>query len=137
MLKAGEQRSIFNFYKSAQPSDGIPVNPKGYFANERTFLHWINLTVIIGGVGIGLLNFGDSMAQISGLVFSFFSIIIMFYSLYKYLQRSDLLEKKQKGNDYMDEKGSIALIFIVLSAVAINFIVKFSVEIINKLKFWG
>jgi uncharacterized membrane protein YidH (DUF202 family) len=34
------------------------VEPKVFFANERTFLSWLNFTVILGGLAIGLLNFG-------------------------------------------------------------------------------
>ncbi|KAJ3257585.1 hypothetical protein HK103_004494, partial [Boothiomyces macroporosus] len=66
-LQIGEKRTIFNFWKSAAKTQEIPPNPKGFFANERTFLHWLNLILILGSLGIGLVNFGDAFGQISGL----------------------------------------------------------------------
>jgi len=37
----------------------IRVEPKIAFANERTFLSWLHFTVVLGGLAVGLLNFGD------------------------------------------------------------------------------
>ncbi|CAI7259702.1 CGH_3_collapsed_G0015120.mRNA.1.CDS.1 [Saccharomyces cerevisiae] len=40
------------------------VEPKVFFANERTFLSWLNFTVMLGGLGVGLLNFGDKIGRV-------------------------------------------------------------------------
>ena len=40
------------------------IEPKVFFANERTFLSWLNFTVILGGLAMGLLNFGDTVRNI-------------------------------------------------------------------------
>lgn len=37
----------------------VRVEPKISFANERTFLSWLHFTVVLGGLAVGLLNFGD------------------------------------------------------------------------------
>jgi len=37
----------------------VRVEPKVSFANERTFLSWLHFTVVLGGLAVGLLNFGD------------------------------------------------------------------------------
>jgi len=39
----------------------IRVEPKVSFANERTFLSWLHFTVVLGGLAVGLLNFGDQV----------------------------------------------------------------------------
>lgn len=39
----------------------IRVEPKVSFANERTFLSWLHFTVVLGGLAVGLLNFGDKV----------------------------------------------------------------------------
>ncbi len=93
-LKKDEKRGIHNIYKSAAPKEGIPVNPKGYLANERTFLHWLTLCLVIGALGIGLINFGTTFAQVSGMIFTTVAIGFMFYSLVQYHNRQDLLEEK-------------------------------------------
>ena len=40
----------------------VRVEPKVSFANERTFLSWLHFTVILGGLSVGLLNFGDKVS---------------------------------------------------------------------------
>ena len=41
----------------------VRVEPKVAFANERTFLSWLHFTVILGGLAVGLLNFGDKASM--------------------------------------------------------------------------
>jgi hypothetical protein len=43
----------------------VRVEPKVAFANERTFLSWLHFTVILGGLAVGLLNFGDKASTLS------------------------------------------------------------------------
>jgi uncharacterized membrane protein YidH (DUF202 family) len=43
---------------NAAQQEEIEINVKGHFANERTFLHWISLCLILGAVSVSLLNFG-------------------------------------------------------------------------------
>ena len=40
----------------------VKVEPKVSFANERTFLSWLHFTVVLGGLAVGLLNFGDRVS---------------------------------------------------------------------------
>lgn len=57
------------------------VEPKVLFANERTFLSWLNFTVILGALAIGMLNFGDRPAFISAFLFTLISMITMVYAV--------------------------------------------------------
>lgn len=41
----------------------VKVEPKVSFANERTFLSWLHFTVVLGGLAVGLLNFGDKVRR--------------------------------------------------------------------------
>ncbi len=43
----------------------VRVEPKVSFANERTFLSWLHFTVVLGGLAVGLLNFGDKVRNFS------------------------------------------------------------------------
>ncbi|KAJ2207073.1 vacuolar transporter chaperone, partial [Coemansia sp. RSA 518] len=45
---------------SATPVDFKLIRPKNYFANERTFINWLQLAVTMGGLGLALLNFGGN-----------------------------------------------------------------------------
>lgn len=42
----------------------VRVEPKVSFANERTFLSWLHFTVVLGGLAVGLLNFGDKASSL-------------------------------------------------------------------------
>jgi hypothetical protein len=59
--------------RTAQKRIALPirVEPKVFFANERTFLSWLNFSVVLGGLAVGLLNFGDRVGRISAGLFSF------------------------------------------------------------------
>lgn len=46
------------------------VGPQVFFANERTLLSWLNFSVVLGGLAIGLLNFGDRVGRISAGMFT-------------------------------------------------------------------
>jgi len=53
-----------------------------FFANERTFLSWLNFTVVLGGLAIGLLNFNtDRTGRISAAVFTFVAMAVMIHEL--------------------------------------------------------
>lgn len=55
--------------RTAQKRIALPVRvePKVSFANERTFLSWLHFTVVLGGLAIGLLNFGDKVRLVCWL----------------------------------------------------------------------
>ncbi len=36
------------------------IEPKTFFANERTFLSWLHMAVTIGSIGAALLGFSGS-----------------------------------------------------------------------------
>ncbi|ORY38170.1 hypothetical protein BCR33DRAFT_758811 [Rhizoclosmatium globosum] len=39
------------------------IEPKVYFANERTFLNWLGFVITLCAMSLGLLNFGDKVGQ--------------------------------------------------------------------------
>lgn len=58
--------------RTAQKRIALPVRvePKVAFANERTFLSWLHFTVVLGGLAVGLLNFGDKVCPAAFLACS-------------------------------------------------------------------
>eukprot|EP00842_Homolaphlyctis_polyrhiza_P002448 jgi/Hompol1/3203/HPOL_006425-RA len=100
---------------------GPPPNPKGFFANERTLLHWLQLCLILGALSIGLLNFAGKMGFLAGAVFAIISVSFMFYSLIQFYIRGDRLQRKEKGAAFEDMVGALVMVTVVFLAVAINF----------------
>ncbi|GAB5585975.1 vacuolar transporter chaperone [Umbelopsis nana] len=108
-----------------QPAKRVPLapqkaNPKVYFANERTFLSWLQFTLLLGGLAIGLLNFSDNVGQISAGVFTLLSMIVMIYALHGYHDRANRLQKKEIG-DYSDKYAPAILTVFMIAAVSVNF----------------
>ncbi|KAF9973148.1 vacuolar transporter chaperone [Actinomortierella ambigua] len=103
----------------------VRVEPKVFFANERTFLSWLNFTVLLGSLAIGLLNFGDRVGKISAGVFTFVAMAIMLYALATFHWRADRIRKRLPG-PYDDRFGPTVLCVFILAAILINFGLRFS-----------
>lgn len=96
------------------------VEPKVYFANERTFLSWLNFAVIIGALAVGMLNFGDKAAKISAFLFTGVAVLTLLYALRTYHWRAKLIRVRgQAGFD--DRIGPTILALLLLVAVIANF----------------
>lgn len=101
------------------------VEPKVSFANERTFLSWLHFTVVLGGLAVGLLNFGDKVGKISAAMFSAVAMAIMIYALYTYHWRAASIRRGGRG-PYDDRLGPTVLCAALLIAVIVNFILRFT-----------
>uniref|UniRef100_A0A1D1Y4G1 Vacuolar transporter chaperone 1 n=1 Tax=Anthurium amnicola TaxID=1678845 RepID=A0A1D1Y4G1_9ARAE len=100
------------------------VEPKVYFANERTFLSWLQFTVVLGGLALGLLNFGDKIGRISAAIFTLVALAIMFYALLTYHWRATRIRKREQGFD--DRYGPTVLCIFLIAAVVTNFVLRFT-----------
>ncbi|KAL9105299.1 MAG: hypothetical protein Q9227_009494 [Pyrenula ochraceoflavens] len=96
------------------------VEPKVFFANERTFLSWLNFTVILGGLAVGLLNFGDSVGRISAAIFTLVAVAAMLYALGTFHWRAKSIRKRGQGG-FDDALGPTLLTFALLAGVVVNF----------------
>ncbi|KAI9598964.1 VTC domain-containing protein [Syncephalis fuscata] len=103
----------------------VRVEPKVFFANERTFLSWVHFAVVLGGLALGLLNFGDKVGRTAGVIFTVISMGILIYALYLYIWRSNRIRAREPG-PYDDRAGPSVLVGVILAAVLINFYLKFS-----------
>lgn len=108
-----------------------------FFANERTFLSWLQFTVVLGGLALGLLNFGDKVGKISAAIFTFVGMLheifgffkiqfnlrksfvdqiamaIMLYALLIYHWRATKIRKRESG-PYDDRYGPTVLCFFLV-----------------------
>ncbi|RUP46902.1 hypothetical protein BC936DRAFT_146390 [Jimgerdemannia flammicorona] len=98
----------------------VRVEPKVFFANERTFLSWLQFAVVMGGLAIGLLNFGDRVGRISAGLFTFVALSVMIYALFTYHWRADMIRRREAG-PYDDRFGPTVLCVFLLTSVVVNF----------------
>ena len=99
------------------------VEPKVFFANERTFLSWLNFTVILGGLALGLLNFGDKIGKISAGLFTLVAMMAMIYALFTFHWRAKSIRMRGQGG-FDDRLGPTILTLALFAAVVVNFVLR-------------
>ncbi|KAI0483194.1 SPX-domain-containing protein [Xylariaceae sp. FL0804] len=101
----------------------IRVEPKVYFAAERTYLGWLEFSIYIGTIAVTLLNFGAKPSRTSFVVagvFTLLAILALCYSVAIYLYRSKAISERRAAR-YYDKVGPTALCVALFVGVALNF----------------
>lgn len=98
----------------------VRVEPKVYFAGERTFLAWLEFSIILGSIAATLLNFGDPLSLASAWAFTIVACLALLYSLVLYLWRVRMI-RGRRAVRYHDKYGPTALCIGLFIAVAISF----------------
>lgn len=117
------------------------VEPKTFFANERTFLQWINISVLVMFLALSLLS-GSSLApgmssslttscskddskciagKMSGAIIAPVALAFMVYALYMYKKRTIQILRRETVR-YDDQRGPVVLVVILLLAMTISYI---------------
>lgn len=99
----------------------VRIEPKVFFANERTFLSWIHFSIFLGGISTALVGLGNANARISGYIFAVVSILFTVYALYLYQWRAAKIRQKDPG-PYDDRLGPTVVVVVFLAAMTINVI---------------
>ncbi|KAL0571002.1 vacuolar transporter chaperone [Marasmius crinis-equi] len=101
----------------------VRVEPKVYFATERTFLKWLNTAVFIGTIATTLLNFtspDDSRGLISAALFTLCALLAIAYSAIIFVYRAYRLRARMAEGLYYDKYGPTILCFAIFAAIATN-----------------
>lgn len=101
----------------------VRIEPKVYFATERTFLKWLNTAVVIGSIATTLLNFvppEDTRGLISAALFTFASLLAIAYSGGIYVFRTLKIRQRSADGLYYDKYGPTALCVVLFLALATN-----------------
>jgi uncharacterized membrane protein YidH (DUF202 family) len=97
----------------------VRIEPKVSLATERTFLSWLEFSIIIGSIAATLLNFGDKISVYSAIAFTIVACAALFYSLTLYLWRVQKT-RLRRAVTYHDKWGPTMLCLILLAAVMVN-----------------
>lgn len=83
----------------------VRVEPKVYFAAERTFLSWLEFSIILGSIAAALLNLGkDTIALASSWAFTILACLALLYSLVLYMFRVEKIRKRRDVRRIYHEK---------------------------------
>ncbi|KAF7918082.1 hypothetical protein BELL_0039g00130 [Botrytis elliptica] len=100
----------------------VRVEPKVYFAAERTFLTWLEFSIYIGTIAATLVNFGTKPTAVSFIAAGFFSVVAIMslaYSVGMYLYRSNSI-RERRNIKYYDAWGPSILCASLFAAVVVN-----------------
>ncbi|KAI9285628.1 VTC domain-containing protein [Umbelopsis sp. AD052] len=100
-------------------STPVRVEPKVFFANERTYFSWMTFAVLLGSFSVALVNTGDKIGKIAGLMYTMISLSTLIYGYGLYYRRHELIMARASG-PYDDVVGPTVICFALLIAVAIN-----------------
>lgn len=104
----------------------IKVEPKVFFANERTFLAWMHISIILAGASIAILAFSDYDnfgKQIYGLIMLPVAIAFILYAMYQYMRRAYMIRNKMPG-PYDDTVGPTVLGIMLMISITAQFAIK-------------
>jgi len=101
----------------------VRIEPKVYFAAERTFLKWLSNAVFISSIATTLLNFippEDSRGLISAGFFTFTALLSIAYAAGIFIYRSYKLREHDAEGLYYDKYGPTVLCGVLFLALATN-----------------
>ncbi|CAO3652205.1 unnamed protein product [Cunninghamella blakesleeana] len=110
--------------KKKKKDKGNRIEPKIFFANERTFIHWLYFAALLLTTALTLLNFGDSTTRISGGVFFGIAFGFAVYAFIRYRWRAYRIEKFPNQR-YDDLYGPVALCLLLVGALILNFVLTY------------
>ncbi|KAF1802538.1 VTC domain-containing protein [Mucor lusitanicus] len=105
----------------------LRVEPKVFFANERTYFSWMSFGTLISTFSLALFNSGDAVGKLSGIVYTLVSVSTLMYGMGLYYRRRELIHNRAAG-PYDELVGPTVICFALLFAVALNAYLKFTVK---------
>ena len=109
------------------PTSVQKIEPKVFFANERTYLHWLHHGVILSAIASGILAFSEESGETWG---EFYALLLLplalsfcIYALNTFLWRADRIKTRIPGR-WDDPFGPIFLGSCLVVVLTINFIIK-------------
>lgn len=118
-LLSGDKKEEGGASNGALPVDAsVSVEPKTYFANERTFIQWISSSLLLLTVSSIMMGSGNYNGTSSVIAFS--ALILVIYASFVYFRRVNLLQSGT-AYGYLDFLGPSILAIGVGLGVAIVF----------------
>jgi uncharacterized membrane protein YidH (DUF202 family) len=104
----------------------VKIEPKVFFANERTFLAWMHLSVVLAGASIAILAFAEDqnpVSQLYGVVLLPVAVAFIVYSMYQYSRRAKMIRTRHPG-PYEDTTGPVVLGVMLMISITAQFALK-------------
>lgn len=106
----------------------IRVESKVYLANQRTFIKWLHISILLSSLSLGLYNAAgkhNQVAQALAVVYTFFAIFAAVWGWFMYERRARLI-RQRSGKDLDNMFGPIVVCIGLAIALILNFVFKVS-----------
>jgi uncharacterized membrane protein YidH (DUF202 family) len=97
----------------------VKIEPKVFFSNERTFIAWMHVSIILAGGSIAILAF----AQLYGIILLPVAVSFIIYSMYQYQRRAKMIRTRHPG-PYEDTVGPAVLGIMLMLSITAQFALK-------------
>lgn len=98
----------------------VRVEPKVYFATERTFLSWLSISIMLFGVSTTLLTYGTSTTMIASVGFFITSLLTIIHSVITYAKRVVYIRLK-RAVDYEDRLAPPVICILLTLSILFSF----------------
>ena len=99
----------------------IKIEPKTFFANERTFMNWLSHSVLLVTLSLGVMSFATTVyARIAGISLAGVGIIIALYALTIFHWRATKIKNRHATAAYSDRFGPTMLVILIVLAILGN-----------------
>jgi hypothetical protein len=108
-------------------SGPLQVEPKVWLANERTFLKWQHISVLLGTLSVGLYNAGrgNLTVQAFSIVFLFIAAFAGIWGYAMHRQRRDMIVARS-GKDFDNWIGPVIVCVSLIVLLILNFTIQVS-----------
>ncbi|KIP11074.1 hypothetical protein PHLGIDRAFT_18150 [Phlebiopsis gigantea 11061_1 CR5-6] len=102
----------------------IKVEGKVWFANERTWVSYLNIAVLVGTLSLALFNASkDQIARDFAYVYAVISVVILIYGYAVYQRRITMIRKRDPGH-FDQIAGPVIISALLFFAVLANFVIR-------------
>jgi uncharacterized membrane protein YidH (DUF202 family) len=107
-------------------SGPLQVEPKVWLANERTFLKWQHICILMGTLSVALYTAAgeDTLAEFMGIAYMAIAVFTGGWGLYMQQARRDMIIARS-GKDFDNVIGPMIVSFALVVALILNFIFQY------------
>ncbi|KAE8159078.1 VTC domain-containing protein [Aspergillus tamarii] len=109
-------------------SGPVKVESKVWLANQRTFIKWLHVSILLSSLSLGLYNAAgktNDIARALAIVYTCFAIFSAAWGWYMYEKRSRLI-RQRSGRDLDNTFGPLVVCIGLAVALVLNFAFKYS-----------
>ncbi|KAK1772535.1 VTC domain-containing protein [Phialemonium atrogriseum] len=104
-------------------SGPLQIEPKVWLANERTFLKWQHICILLGGLAISLYTAGgrDTLAEAMGIGYILIAVFAGAWAMHMHQARRSMIVQRS-GKHFDNVVGPIVIAVALMLALVLNFI---------------